>query len=36
MTSSKALQGQRFDYKGAKNLTFEEAIESAYGKNVKS
>jgi chloramphenicol 3-O-phosphotransferase len=33
---NKALQGKRFDYKGKKDLTFEEAIDFAYGKDVKA
>ena len=33
---NKALQGERFDYNGKKDLTFEEAIDAAYGKNVKA
>jgi len=33
---NKALQGERFDYNGKKGLTFEEAIDAAYGKNVRA
>ena len=33
---NKALQGERFDYNGKKDLTFEEAIDAAYGKNVRA
>jgi len=33
---NKALRGERFDYKGKKDLTFEEAIDFAYGKDVKA